>query len=163
MSDRARVTVRVAAPRELAFEVFTREIDGWWRHGKKFRVGEPSTMALEPRLGGRLTETVQTPRGPRVWDLGEVLAWEPPRRLLLSWRAVNFAPSDPSTEVEVLFERAIGHSGEGTLVTVEHRGWSAVRPDHPVRHGEAPAVFIRQMARWWGDLLSALRERAAGG
>lgn len=159
MTDRARVTVRVAAPRELAFDVFTRELDGWWRHGRKFRVGETSTMALEPRVGGQLTETVRTPRGTKVWVMGAVEVWEPPERLVLSWRAVNFAPEDPSTEVEVTFERAIGHSGEGTLVTVEHRGWSAVRPDHPVRHGQPPAAFVRSMGLWWGDLMASLRER----
>lgn len=161
MSDKARVTVRVAAPREIAFSVFTEEIDGWWRHGKKFRMGEPSVMSLEPRPHGKLQETVRTASGHHVYDLGEVLVWQPPERLVLSWRAVNFGPSDPSTEVEVTFERAVGYSGEGTLVTVEHRGWDKVRPDHPVRHGQAPSVFIVAMARWWGDLMSSLREGIA--
>ncbi len=159
MSDRARVVVRVAAPRDVAFEVFTAEIDGWWRRGKRFRMGEESTMTLDPKVGGKLRETVARPSGTRVYDTGEVLVFDPPRRLVIAWRAVNFRASDPSTEVEVTFDRAIGHSGEGTLVTLEHRGWDKVRPDHPVRHGQEPRAFIVSMGRFWGDLLTVLRER----
>lgn len=163
MNDRTRVTIRVAAPREVAFEVFTQEIDVWWRHGRKFRVGSEGAIALDPREGGKLTETLTTKSGKtRVLELGEVLTWEPPQLLVFSYRPVNFQVPDPSTEVEVTFERAIGHSGEGTLVTLEHRGWSQVREDHPVRHGQAPKVFIASMGRWWGDQMSSLREHVAG-
>lgn len=159
MNDRVRVTVRVSAPRDVAFRVFTEEIDGWWRRGKRYRVGEPSVMTLEPGVGGRLQETVRTADGHRSFDLGNVLVWQPPERLVLSWRAVNFTPKDPSTEVEVTFARAVSDSGEATLVTVEHRGFASLRPDHPVRHGEEAAVFIARMGRWWGDLMTTLRER----
>lgn len=159
MSDQARVTIRVAAPRDVAFAVFTDEIDGWWRHGKRYRMGEDSTMRLSPGVGGKLTETVRLRGREKTYVMGEVTVWEPPARLVIVWRAVNFGADDPSTEIEVLFERSIGHSGEGTLVTLTHRGWSEVRPDHPVRHGEAPSVFLARMGRWWGDLLSSLRDR----
>jgi uncharacterized protein YndB with AHSA1/START domain len=158
VGDRARVSVRVAAVRELAFEVFTADIDAWWRHGKRYRMGEPSTIALEPRLGGRLTETFTVRGKERVMESGRVTVWEPPVRLVIAWRAANFRAEDPSTEVEVTFERAIGHSGEGTLVTIEHRGWSAVRPDHPARHGEEARAFLASLGRWWGDLAASLRE-----
>jgi hypothetical protein len=61
--------------------------------------------------------------------------------------------------VEVRFQP----SPSGTLVTVEHRGWSRIRPDHPARHGLEVGPFLRMMGLWWGDLLSALREYAEGG
>ena len=35
--DSARVSVAVAVPPPLAFEIFTADIDRWWRHGVKFR------------------------------------------------------------------------------------------------------------------------------
>jgi hypothetical protein len=70
---------------------------------------------------------------------------------------VNFAPSE-KTEVEVGFTPSTG----GTLVTVTHRGWSRLRGDHPVRHGREPVAFIRMMGMWWGDLMTSLREVAAG-
>lgn len=161
MTDRARVTVRVAAPRDVAFAVFTGEVDAWWRHGRKYRMHDPSTMELEPGVGGVLRETWREDGVVHVRTLGVVTTWDPPRRLVLTFRAANFEERDPSTEVDVTFERAIGHSGEGTLVTLEHRGWSRVRDDHPVRHGESPAVFVTRMGRWWGDLASSLRERLA--
>jgi hypothetical protein len=44
-------------------------------------------------------------------------------------------------------------------VTVIHRGWSALREDHPSRHGLHGAEFVRMIGMWWGDLLSAYRLR----
>ena len=161
MADKARVSLRVAAPRDVVFAVFTGEIDAWWRRGKRFRLGEASVMQLEPGVGGRLVETVTVRGREKVYEMGRVTAWEPPARLVIAWRAVNFRPVDPDTEVEVTFDRAIGHSGEGTLVTLEHRGWSAVRADHPVRHGEDARAFVARMGRWWADLGASLRERVA--
>ena len=52
-------------------------------------------------------------------------------------------------------------SPSGTLVTVTHRGWASLRPDHPARHGQEVAAFIRTMGLWWGELLTSLREHAA--
>jgi hypothetical protein len=51
-------------------------------------------------------------------------------------------------------------SASGTLVTVTHRGWSRIRPDHPVRHGQDVPAFLRMLGLWWGDLVNALREHA---
>jgi hypothetical protein len=55
----------------------------------------------------------------------------------LEWRLTNFAPGE-RTEVEVLFEP----DEDGTRVTVEHRAWSALRPDHPARHGQDAPAFL---------------------
>lgn len=159
--DQARVTVGVAVPPAEAFRVFTEEVDLWWRRGRRFRnaPGDAGIVAIEPRLGGRLFESFDTDGGERVVEMGRVLAWEPPHRLLLRWRAVNFAPHE-HTEVEVLFEP--GASG-GTRVTVTHRGWAAIRADHPVRHGEDTLAFVRTMGLWWGDLMTTLRLRCGAG
>lgn len=140
-----------------AFRVLTEEIDQWWGRSPKFRaVGtRGGLLVLEPALGGRLFESYDTPSGPRTVEMGRVTVWEPPTRLMLEWRAVNFKPGE-KTEVEVDFER----TANGTRVTVTHRGWSQLRPDHPVRHGQPPAVFIGAMGRWWGQLLTSLREWA---
>jgi hypothetical protein len=35
--DAARVSVSVAVPPPVAFEIFTGDIDRWWRRGAKFR------------------------------------------------------------------------------------------------------------------------------
>ena len=76
--------------------------------------GEDSVMHLEPAVGGALTETVSLRGRDKVYELGRVTVWDPPRRLVIAWRPVNFRASDPSTEVEVTFERAIGPRGEST-------------------------------------------------
>lgn len=158
--DRARASVLVPAPVEEAFRLFTEEIDGWWRRGLRYRVArDRGVLYLEPHVGGRLFETFPTASGDeKIVTTGHVTHWEPPRRLVFQWRAVNFAPSE-STEVEVTFEP---QTRGGTLVTVTHRGWSRIRPDHPARHGLDVPEFVRMMGRWWGDLLTSLRRYAAG-
>jgi uncharacterized protein YndB with AHSA1/START domain len=155
--DQAKVSVLVEVPPEVAFEIFTNDIDCWWRRGLAYRIsGSGGFLHLEPGLGGRLYESFETGARTKIFETGRVTAWDPPRRLTFEWRLVNFAP-DEATEVEVTF----APSPSGTLVTVIHRGWSMLRGDHPARHGlEAPA-FLRELGRWWGDLMTSLRERAA--
>jgi len=152
--DRATVSVLVKVEPREAFRVFTEEIDAWWRGGLKYRMGrQRSVLHLEPKLGGRLFESFETKAGSRICETGRVTCWDPPLRLVLEWRAVNFE-AEEKTEVEVLFEP----SPSGTLVTVRHRGWSQIRADHPVRHGQDAAAFIGGMGLWWGELMSSLRE-----
>jgi uncharacterized protein YndB with AHSA1/START domain len=155
--DEARVSVLVRVPPPEAFRVFTEEIDGWWRRGLRYRIGKHrSVVHLEPKLGGRLFESFETAAGEKLKETGRVTCFEPPSRLVLEWRAVNFAPEE-KTEVEVRFEP----SPSGTLVTVYHRGWSRIRADHPVRHGQPPSAFLASMGRWWADLMTSLGERVA--
>jgi uncharacterized protein YndB with AHSA1/START domain len=148
-----RVTVSVDAPPALAFDVFTQEIDLWWRRGLKFRHfgGERALIAIEPHEGGRVFESAGAD-GP-VHEIGRVRVWQPPSRLVFEWRLSNFAVGE-RTEVEVVFEPS---PRNGTRVTVTHRGWAAIRPDHPARHDQASAEFLRQLGLWWGDQLSSYR------
>jgi uncharacterized protein YndB with AHSA1/START domain len=152
--DRTVVTVTVAVPPERAFEVFTTETDLWWRHGPAYRVAgrQPGVLRFEPQIGGRLFEEYASDAGPRLHTIGTITVWDPPTRLVFSWRNTNFAPEE-ATEVEVRFEPA----RRGTRVTVEHRGWSRIRDDHPARHGRAPAAFLAELGGWWGELLTAMR------
>lgn len=156
--DQAKVTVLVDVEPAVAFEVFTQEIDLWWRRGVAYRVAgrEPGTLLLEGKVGGRLFEQYDGPAGPRVHEAGRITAWEPPARLAFEWRAVNFAPGEV-TFVEVTFTPT--ESGR-TQVVLVHRGFAALRPDHPVRHGEPPAAFIARLGSWWGQLLTSFREHA---
>ncbi|MEZ4444177.1 MAG: SRPBCC domain-containing protein [Polyangiaceae bacterium] len=152
--DRVRVSVRVDVERAEAFRIFTEEIDRWWRHGMAYRVAgkRRGIIALEPRLGGRLYESFETKSGPKIIETGKVLVWQPPERLRLEWRNVNFA-ADEVTHVDVAFEL----SGGSTLVTVTHSGWSSLRPDHPARHGRDIGPFIAATGRWWGELLRSFQ------
>lgn len=155
--DEARATVSVALSPAEAFRVFTEEINLWWRRGRRFcnAPGERGIVCIEPGIGGRLFDSFDTEAGERVVVIGHTLAWEPPQRLLLERRNVNFG-ADERTEVEVLFRA----SANGTMVTVVHRDWSSIRADDPARHGLERPAFIRMMGMWWGDQLTALRLRA---
>lgn len=156
--DVAKVSVFVAVGPTDAFEVFTREIDRWWRTGVRYRVGgrNPGRIVFEEGVGGRLFETFE-PRGKtgvtRTIELGKITVWDPPSRFSFVWRGVNFAPNE-STTVDVTFEP----SGDGTQVTVRHHGWSSLPENHPARHGLAPAPFVRMIGMWWGGLMTSLRE-----
>jgi len=156
--DAASASVFVRVSQGDAFDVFTREIDQWWRHGSKFRIGgkRRGQLFFECEPAGRLFETFDLTTGSKTVEVGKVLEWDPPRRFELEWRGVNFKPHE-KTFVEVTF----APSGEGTLVTVRHRGWSALPADHPARHGLVGAEFSRMIGMWWGELMSSLREHVA--
>ena len=155
--DRVSTSLFVDAPPAIAFEVFTEQIDSWWRHGLKFRIGGRGTsvLHLEPRLGGRLFETIAAADGAGdgyVRQTGTVVEWTPPLSLRIEWRGVNFAPHEKTTIAVSFAPRAAG-----TLVTLVHSGFASLPPDHPVRHGQPVDRFIVGMAMWWSDQMACLR------
>ena len=152
--DQVRVTIAVAVPQDVAFEIFTGQIDRWWRKGPRFRQSGMSAgmIRLEAGVGGRLFESVESAGIERVFVVGHVRAWEPPSRLVFTWKNETFAANE-DTEVEVTFTSI----ASGTLVTVTHRGWAGIRPDHPTRHSMPVDEFIRTLGGWWGDQMGSLR------
>lgn len=154
--DQATVTITVAVDRADAFDVFTRETDLWWRRNVRYRVGgrESGTLMFEPREGGRLFESFTRGGETKVYEYGRIKVWQPPARLVFEWRNSNFAPNEV-TEVEVLFDEI----ASGTRVTLYHRGWASLRPDHPARHDLDAAGLSRMIGLWWAELLSEMRQR----
>jgi activator of HSP90 ATPase len=158
VTSRVLVALRVKASAARAFEVFTREIDAWWRPNGLFQFTphSPGRLAIEAPgadgTGGRFTETLASGK---VFEIGKVRVWEPGERLVVGWRQASFAPGQ-DTEVEVRFEAL----GEETRVTVEHRGWDSVPAEHVARHRFPETVFLRRHAEWWRDLLESLNTRA---
>ncbi len=148
--DRVVVTTLVAVAPDVAFAVFTEELDLWWRQGPRYRTqGARSMLRLEAGVGGRLLEY----GGAEALELGRVLVWEPSERLVLAWRREL---DDDATEVEVGFVA----EGAGTRVTIEHRGWTRVPAGHRSRHGLKGPAFAANLGLWWGDLLVTLVHRA---
>lgn len=154
-TGQARVTVLVRVDPPDAFEVFTEEIDQWWRRSRRFRSFVEGTLRFEGGASGRLVEVSSDDSG-AVREVGRVLAWEPGRKLTFEWRAANFGPDD-LTEVEVRFEAVEG----GTRVTLEHRGWDYIDADHPVRHGLRGPAFTSMIGLWWAELMTGLRLHVA--
>jgi uncharacterized protein YndB with AHSA1/START domain len=129
-----RLEFGVACAPERAFEMWAERTSLWWPHGHSVS-GEPGlTVTFEPRPGGRIFE--RTPQGAEH-DWGEVLVWEPPRRLAYLWH-LRFDRAD-ATEVEVTFAAA----DEGTTVTIMHRGWERLGAKGPERRE-------RNMKGWAG-------------
>lgn len=154
-ADSIEVSIEAPLSRAEAFALFTQRIDAWWKRGPKHRFRSPWTtgvMVLEPRIDGRLLE--RYPDGD-AFEIGRVLLWEPPARFAMSWRLPNFS-GDEATQVEVLFHAI----DAGCRVTVIHSGLTSLRPDHPARHGQADAAFLRSQAHLWIELLNALRTEA---
>jgi uncharacterized protein YndB with AHSA1/START domain len=149
MTDRSRVLVamRVAATPARAFSVFTEQIARWWRPNGLFQFSDGRTgrLAFEPGPDGRLTETYDDGD---VFEIGRVKVWEPPQRLVVSWRHASFA-DDEQTELHVRFDGV----GEETRVTVEHFGWDTIPQLHVARHGFALHDFQLRFAEWWQELL----------
>jgi uncharacterized protein YndB with AHSA1/START domain len=148
------VALRIGAPPARVFEAFTAEIGQWWRPNPLFRLTErgDGRLALEPRLDGRLTETYADGG---EFEVGRVRVWEPPERVVLSWRAASFPP-DFETEVHVRFEPV----DEGTRVVVEHFGWDGLPREHAARHGSPLFAFQQRLAEWWQALLGSLAGHA---
>ena len=152
-TDSVRVSTVVSVDPHTAFEVFTTEIDLWWKRGPRFRARGDQRLAFEPGVGGRLLAYRESGE---AWEIGRVLVWEAGKRLVFEWRARNFE-ADQHTEVEILFEA----EGSATRVSLEHRGWDAIPLDHPVRHGlAAEPAFRAFFGHWWADLLFGLRAHA---
>jgi uncharacterized protein YndB with AHSA1/START domain len=109
-------SVSVDAPPELAFRVFTDGLDRWWPRSHSIGDSPMQTAVLEPKVGGRWYAKLEN--GAEA-EWGDVLAWEPPRRLLLAWRIGADWQYDAAllTEVEVTFTPV----GETTQIELEHR------------------------------------------
>jgi uncharacterized protein YndB with AHSA1/START domain len=153
MTSKVFVALRVKATPERAFAVFVDEIGAWWRPSPLFETTpRPGRLSFEPGEGGRL---IETRAGGKVFEIGRILAWEPPARLVFSWRQASFPP-DLATEVEIRFEAV----GEETRVSVEHRGFDRVPADSAARHRFPDAVLLARLAEFWQAQVRSLDARA---
>jgi uncharacterized protein YndB with AHSA1/START domain len=151
----APVRVSVLINREVAevFRVFTEEMAAWWPLGTHSIAADThrgrvraETVVFEGRVGGRIYERMSD--GAEA-DWGAVLVWEPPHRVVFSWKP-NLTPG-PMTEVEVRFIA----EGATTRVDLEHRAWE--------RLGERAPDARRAYESGWPGVLGRFAERAKAG
>jgi uncharacterized protein YndB with AHSA1/START domain len=139
-----RREVTVQATLERAFAVFAERFDSWWPRSHHIGAAEMAEAIIEPRAGGRWYE-----RGVdgSECNWGEVLVYDPPHRLMLSWHLDGEWAYDPdpehASEVEVTFTPA----GEGTRVELVHRGFERVGPT-----GAALREGVSREGGWGGLL-----------
>jgi uncharacterized protein YndB with AHSA1/START domain len=151
MTSKVYVALRVKASPERAFAAFVEEIGEWWRPNMLFQTTpRPGRLAFEPGKGGRL---IETRAGDKVFEIGRIRVWDPPRLLVFSWRQANF-PLDLHTEVEVGFEAV----GDETRVSVEHRGFDQA-PAGAARHGLPDQVLLVRLADFWRAQIASVGER----
>lgn len=147
-----RLHVVVEAPIERAFRVFTEDFDRIKPREHNLLGVEIAETVFEPRVGGHVYDRGVDGRECR-W--ARVLAFEPPRRVVISW---DISPQwqvetnpEKTSEVEIRF---IAEGPERTRVELEHRhldrhgaGWEAER-DNIGSDGGWP-LYLRR----FGDLL----------
>jgi len=115
-----RLAFQVASTPEHAFMTWTKRIATWWP-ADHTTSGEPNLqIVLEGRIGGRIFERTATGV---EHDWGEVVAWDPPHRLIYTWH-LNRDRAD-ATEVEIRFVP----DGDATRIEIEHRGWERLGAD----------------------------------
>ena len=146
-------SVEVELPLAQAFELFTSGMTSWWpleTHSIAADTFEGRVRAesvrFETRLGGRVLENLSDGTS-LPW--GEVIAWEPPTRFVMTWKPNLEA--GPPTEVEVRFSST---GDGGTLVVLEHRAWE--------RLGDAAAARKPGYRDGWGRVLGTFRAAATG-
>ena len=121
-----RKTITVKASPELAFQVFTAELDSWWPYTHHIGSSPMTKAILECRPGGRCYSLQQDGTD---CDWGSIVVWEPPVRFVMAWRINTSWKFEPdiakSSEVEVRFTP---EPGGLTRVDLEHRGFSRMGP-----------------------------------
>jgi len=104
-----RREVTVEATPERAFAVFADGIGGWWPRDYSVGAEELDRVVIEP------TRWYEVGRNGAETAWGDVLAYEPGRRLVLEWRiGGDWQPDAVASEIEVTFT--------ANRVTLEHRG-----------------------------------------
>jgi DNA-binding transcriptional ArsR family regulator/uncharacterized protein YndB with AHSA1/START domain len=113
-------TKTVPLPAERAFALFTEGLQTWWPLDTHSIAADEDgnvegvTLRFEGWVGGRVVE-IAADGSECAW--ADVMAWQPPHRVVLSWHP-NRHPQ-AATVLEVKFTP----HPDGTEVHLEHRGW----------------------------------------
>jgi uncharacterized protein YndB with AHSA1/START domain len=121
-----------------AFRLFTEQMAAWWplkTHSRaKDAAGEITLrVEFEGRVGGRIFETLNTGEQ-RDW--GEVLVYEPGRRVVFSFQFGR--PRDKAGEVEVRFDPL---EPANCRVTLTHSHWDRLGAEAAQVRGRFAAGF----------------------
>ncbi len=147
-----RKTINVNTSAERAFRLFTEGFDSWWPRSHSLGESGLDQAIMETRPGGRF---YQRSLDGSECDWGQVLEWEPPRRVVLAWHLNAEWQYDPdpdkASEVEVRFTPEPDGS---TRVDLEHRRFE--------RHGAGGAIVRTSVDApgGWGGLLQMYADAA---
>ena len=144
-----RKSIRVNAGQAHAFEVFTSGLDRWWPLDHGIGPAPRKAANMEARLGGHWYEVAED--GTRT-NVGKIIAWEPPRRFVMSWDINSEWKPDTtvSSEVEVRF---VPDGADATRVELEHRKFE-------VMGAQAGEKMRKDVDGGWPGLLERFRAQA---
>jgi uncharacterized protein YndB with AHSA1/START domain len=109
---------RLTLPADEAFRLFTVGMGRWWPLASHSIAGDHATgVRFEGRVGGRVVE-LTADGSEHPW--ADVLAWEPPCRLVLAWH-----PSVGLTAATIL-EVSFEDTPEGCRLLLQHSDWEAL-------------------------------------
>jgi uncharacterized protein YndB with AHSA1/START domain len=140
-----RITFEVDCSPEHAFATWTGRATAWWPPEHTVSHERGAEIVFEPRRGGRIYE--RTPGGHEI-EWGEIVEWDPPRRLHYLWHIAT-EPGN-ATDVEIVF-RKLGDAT--TRVEVEHGGWD--------RLGEVGQEWRDANQAGWDGVLPAYTREAS--
>jgi uncharacterized protein YndB with AHSA1/START domain len=121
-----KMSIVVEAPVERAFSVFTEGIGTWFPPEYNLLEVPIAERVFEPRVGGEVYD-----RGTDGTEChwGEVLAWEPPGRVVFAWKInPQWQIEDDLSRVSEVEVRFAADGPDRTRVDLEHR--------HLDRHGD---------------------------
>ncbi len=115
MIEPLRIAFDVECSPDHAFATWTGRATAWWPSEHSVSHEPGAEIVFEPRRGGRIFE--RTSDGTEI-EWGEIVEWEPPRRLRYLWHIAT----DPTnaTDVEIVFHELPDAT---TRVEIEHGGW----------------------------------------
>lgn len=142
-----RQSVEVPLAPGEAFELFTAGIAEWWPYKTHFSRGPVDSLIFETRLGGELKEVCSDGV---VATYGEVVGWDPPRRVVIKWM-VSPHQGGP-TEVDVRFTP----TASGCRLDLEHRGFEVDGDENGRKRRDS-------YAGGWPGVLRLFAARAGGG
>ncbi|HLE64201.1 MAG TPA: SRPBCC domain-containing protein [Pyrinomonadaceae bacterium] len=130
-------SIFVSWDQQTAFNRFTAEFDSWWpTHSHSVGGDRVRKLVFETHVGGSIYEEH---RDGRRFQWGQILAWEPPRRLKFTWHPSR----DPSTAQDV--EIAFLAEDSGTRLELTSTGWE--------RWGRRARMARRGYDTGWGYIL----------
>ena len=133
--DVARAHIVVPLSPAVAFEKFRHDISRWWPREYTYSGDCMEDLYMEGRKGGVLWE--RGPEGFRV-DLGRVMRWVPPDKMILRWHISPSHRPEPNPERASMVEiRFVPDGDAGTRIEVEHSDFS--------NHGPTGAEYASRM------------------
>jgi uncharacterized protein YndB with AHSA1/START domain len=133
-------SIEIRAPAERVFQALTTpsELLSWWGDPK---ICTSTDWELDARVGGRWRSRWRWAESGQEFDIwGEVLAIDPPRLLVYSWRDERY-PDVATTTVRY----DVVPTARGCRVTVTHTGFAGETPDYDDYRGG------------WSGVLAGLR------